>query len=104
MTSTVFTCLLFLAVVAATPTPRSMIVHGQREAPPSRFTSFGAPVRGTQLNLRVALKAVNLPGLETILYNVSTPEHTQYGRYLSADEVGFCIILRLFSYFTLMVQ
>ncbi|GJJ09797.1 hypothetical protein Clacol_004021 [Clathrus columnatus] len=42
------------------------------------------------LTLRMALKSNNLPGLETALYDVSTPGNRLYGQHLTKEEVeGF---------------
>ncbi|KIK69755.1 hypothetical protein GYMLUDRAFT_34144 [Collybiopsis luxurians FD-317 M1] len=75
-----------LVPVLATPTRRAMTVHEDRSTP-SSYASSGKPTDDTVLNLRLALTPVNMPGLETTLYDVSTPGSAKYGQHLSLDEV-----------------
>ncbi|KAF9063695.1 family S53 protease [Rhodocollybia butyracea] len=75
------------ALASVNPTRRATYVVEDRVAPPSSFASFGTPAAETRINLRVGLAAFNLLGLETALYDVSTPGSSKYGQHLSLDEV-----------------
>ena len=56
--------------VVAVPARRTMTVHEDRTLP-NTFVSSGKPAADTILNLRVGLTAVNMTGLETVLYGES---------------------------------
>lgn len=55
------------ALVLDTPIRRVMSVHEDRTLPVSSAAS-GKPAQDTILNFRVALTAVNMSGLEAVLY------------------------------------
>lgn len=67
-----FSCAVFVSAaltvsVLAMPTRRTMSVHEERTMPNS-FVASGKPTDDIILNLRAALTAVNMTGLETVLY------------------------------------
>ncbi|KAF9269034.1 family S53 protease-like protein [Marasmius fiardii PR-910] len=65
---------------------RPMVVHENRDAPPT-FARAGKPDASMNLNLRIALTPKDINGLEEALYQVSTPGNALYGQHLSLDQV-----------------
>lgn len=64
-----------------------LVVHDVRLVIPTGFAAIGLADPDQILNLRIALTQNNISGLETILYEVSTPGSPSYSKYLSKDEV-----------------
>lgn len=83
--SLVFTS--FIIASNATPLSRNLVVHERRGAVPDGFTTGSAAPPNQTLNLRVALVNSDISGLESKLYDVSTPGNSNYGKHLSKDEV-----------------
>lgn len=54
---------------------------------PSGFSNRGPAPSNTTLDLRFALRPNNLSGLETVLYDISNPDSSNYGKHLSRQEV-----------------
>ncbi|GJJ09773.1 hypothetical protein Clacol_003997 [Clathrus columnatus] len=86
-----FRALFFLVSILSTfakPTPRStLVVHERRDNVPKGFVMNGPAPDSTTLTLRMALASNNLPGLETALFDVSTPGNKLYGQHLTKEEV-----------------
>lgn len=82
-------CAAFVAIASASPTFNDLVVHEQRNGPPSGFVSKGAARADKVLNLRIALVQRDMSGLEERLYDVSTPGSPHYGQHLSKEEVRF---------------
>lgn len=80
---------LAISMAASIPTRRAMVVLESRELP-VYFEHAGAPNPETTLNLKIALTANDMAGLEQKLWDVSTPGNALYGQHLSFDEV--CIL------------
>ena len=78
---------VFASVAFANPTRRASAVFESRPAVPKSFASQGAPSPDTVINLKIGLAAKDWNGLETTLYQVSTPGSDTYGQHLSNDEV-----------------
>ncbi|KAF8516711.1 family S53 protease-like protein [Hysterangium stoloniferum] len=86
--SSLFLSLLSVfALVQASPARRDLVLHERRETVPSGFVENGPASPNTLLSLRMALVSNNLPGLETALFAVSTPDSAQYGQHLTKEEV-----------------
>lgn len=54
---------------------------------PSIFQTVGPVPNDWIIDFRVSLTSTNIAGLEKLLYEVSTPGSSDYGQYLSSDEV-----------------
>lgn len=90
--------LLLPAVSLGLPSRRDMQLHESRVGPPSGYTVRGPAAPDTVLTLHLALVQNNLTDLVDTLYEVSTPSSSNYGAYLSKEEVspnGFCITHKL---------
>lgn len=66
-----------------------LALHNQLASVPAGWTVTGTPSSTAELNLQIALKQQNIDLLETKLASVSTPGSTDYGKYMTADEVDF---------------
>lgn len=85
--SSAFVVFVFTSVALASPTRSALAVHEARQSVPQGFVSKGAPSADTVIHLKIGLTAKDLSGLETTLYEVSTPGSNTYGQHLSNDEV-----------------
>ncbi|EPT04644.1 hypothetical protein FOMPIDRAFT_38232 [Fomitopsis schrenkii] len=65
-----------------------MQLHESRVGPPSGYTVRGPAAPDTVLTLHLALVQNNLTDLVDTLYEVSTPSSSNYGAYLSKEEVS----------------
>lgn len=73
---------------SAKPTPGSDLIPPKpHDVIPEGFSLIGPAPPNSTLNLRMGLKYNNLPGLETALYDVSTPGNKLYGQHLTKEEV-----------------
>lgn len=80
---------LFLSsLIWGKPLASTMKVLGRREAPPAGFTLTEPASPDTILKLRIALAQSNPTGLEDALYDVSTPSSSNYGQFLTKEEVS----------------
>ena len=84
--------LAFLAVAlpfasATLLNARTMVLHERREAVPSGFVKVGAAPKQETLTLRLGLVQGDMSALEERLYAVSTPSSSEYGKFLSKEEV-----------------
>jgi tripeptidyl-peptidase-1 len=66
---------------------RGWHVHERRDDAPTGFTYTGPAQPDQVIQFRIALTQNNPNGLIQALYNVSDPDHPQYGQHLSEDEV-----------------
>jgi tripeptidyl-peptidase-1 len=67
---------------------RGWHVHERRDDAPTGFAYTGQAQPDQVIQFRVALTKSNPNGLIQALYNVSDPDHQQYGQHLSRDDVG----------------
>jgi len=74
-------------IVLASPTYRDFIVHERRDVAPKGFVHNGPAAATEMLNLRIALKSNDLPGLEKALMDVSTPSSALWRQFLTKEEV-----------------
>jgi tripeptidyl-peptidase-1 len=74
------------------PERRGWHIHERRDDAPTGFTYTGPAQPDQVIQFRVALTQNNPNGVIQALYNVSDPDHPQYGQHLSQDEV--CSLLR----------
>lgn len=72
---------------------RVMVLHQRRDSAPDGFVSQGPAPYNAILNLRFALAQNNFSGLESTLYDVSTPGSSRYKQFLSKEEVWGSTIL-----------
>ncbi|KAJ3786129.1 subtilisin-like protein [Lentinula aff. detonsa] len=54
---------------------------------PPGFTQVGTPSSETIIDIRIALKAADNEGLQSKLYEISTPGSASYGQYLTPDQI-----------------
>ncbi|KAJ3798851.1 family S53 protease-like protein [Lentinula aff. detonsa] len=73
------------SMAAGIPTRRAMVVHEQRDLP-AHFANSGTPSPDTPINLKIALTASDMAGLEEKFWDVSTPGNALYGQHLSFEE------------------
>jgi tripeptidyl-peptidase-1 len=64
-----------------------LVLHNQLANVPAGWALTGTPSSTSELNLQIALKQQNVDLLESKLASVSTPGSSEYGKYLTADEV-----------------
>ncbi|KAF8256819.1 peptidase S8/S53 domain-containing protein [Lactarius quietus] len=55
---------------------------------PDDWTNLGQPATDTTIDLHTALKAQNESALTDALYEVSSPDHSKYGKHLSKEQVA----------------
>lgn len=82
----------FAALASAKPTKSNLVLHESRDDVPHGWVATGAADPSTKLNLRLGLPSNNFAGLETALYEVSTPGSAKYGQHLSTAEVCYFIL------------
>ncbi|KZV69230.1 family S53 protease-like protein [Peniophora sp. CONT] len=66
---------------------RTMVLHERRETVPTGFVKVGAAPKQETLTLRLGLVQGDMSALEERLYAVSTPSSSEYGKFLSKEEV-----------------
>ncbi|KAJ3992371.1 Pro-kumamolisin, activation domain-containing protein [Lentinula boryana] len=76
---------LAFSVTSGAPSRRSMALLDQRELP-DYFAHAGTPSPDTLINLKIALTANSMPGLEQRFWDVSTPGNALYSQHLSFEE------------------
>ncbi|EMD36470.1 hypothetical protein CERSUDRAFT_156150 [Gelatoporia subvermispora B] len=81
----VLACLFSLTL--SKPAARNLLLHESLEGVPAGFQLVGPASPDTTLKMRVALVQSDPAGLETALYDVSTPSSANYGQHLSKSEV-----------------
>jgi len=80
--------LFFLPLLNAKPiSTRNTVVLERRESIPDGFVKVGPAPADQTLTLRLGLKSGNMEGLEQRLYAISTPSNSDYGKFLSQDEI-----------------
>jgi tripeptidyl-peptidase-1 len=76
------------AVVSANPLGhRTMAVHENRNAVPSRFVQSGSVPANKEITLRIALTSTDIAELEKTVYEISDPVNALYGQHLTPDQV-----------------
>ncbi|KAH9913287.1 subtilisin-like protein [Fomitopsis serialis] len=78
---------LVILTVFASPLTRNLQVHESRASAPGGYTLTGPAPPDTILSLRLALVQSDPAGLVDALYDVSTPNSTNYGNHLSKAAV-----------------
>ncbi|KAJ7573721.1 family S53 protease-like protein [Mycena floridula] len=89
-----------LAVVTASPSFHSWSLKDAHRTVPDGYSALAAPKPDTVIHLRIALRANDMAGLETVLYKVSTPGSSEYGQYLDyggASDAFYRDILELIA-------
>ena len=66
----------------------SMVQQHSRPGPPSGFVIDGPASSSESITLRIALANNNLEGLESKLLLISDPSSSEYGQFLTQDEVS----------------
>ncbi|KAE9405295.1 family S53 protease [Gymnopus androsaceus JB14] len=82
---------LSTTLAASIPAPRAMVVHEERELP-THFSLAGTPSPDTHINLKIALTATNMSGLEKVAWDVSTPGNSLYGQHLNYDQTRAYVV------------
>ena len=80
--------LLAAASALANPVNRDLQVHESRATAPAGYTLTGPAPSDAVLTLRLALVQSDAAGLVDALYDVSTPNSTNYGKHLSKEEAS----------------
>ncbi|KAJ6484685.1 family S53 protease-like protein [Mycena sanguinolenta] len=65
----------------------NMVVHESLAASPSSFVHKGAAAPTDMLTLRLALAPNNITGLQAKMASISDPSSSEYGKWLTGDEV-----------------
>ena len=83
-----YTVLLLGLATSALGAPRNT-AHVVKESIslPNGWVKHSAPSPNHVVSLRIGLPQPHFPTLEHILYEVSDPTHTRYGKHLSKEEV-----------------
>ena len=83
--------LLILAVLCAlvlsVPVPLTAMEHGSSIPVPSEWAEIGSVDYQQQRLFIIAVKQQNIDQLEHIFKQVSNPQHPNYGKYLTVDEI-----------------
>jgi tripeptidyl-peptidase I len=77
----------FVGLFALLTQAFGLVLHDQVAVVPAGWEVTGIPSSTSQLNLQVALKLSSLDSLESKLASVSTPSSSEYGKYMTAEEV-----------------
>ncbi|KAJ7176448.1 subtilisin-like protein [Mycena filopes] len=85
--STPFLLLSILWLASAGRTSNNLVLQGSLNTAPRGFANLGPVDDSFLLNLRFALPASDIPGLEQVLLDVSNPSSTNYGNHLSKTQV-----------------
>ncbi|KAJ3813799.1 peptidase S8/S53 domain-containing protein [Lentinula lateritia] len=85
LTATALLSLLPLQVFAGPSVLRSR--ESNFDVIPPGFTLIGIPPSDSVIDIRIALKAADNAGLQSRLYEVSTPGSASYGQYLTKDQI-----------------
>ena len=86
--------MLFRAICPALSIPLFLIisiravVHEQLAALPNGWKQVGTPADGDTMTLQIGLQQQNLDQLDSMIYEVSTPGSSSYGKYMDADDVA----------------
>lgn len=84
--------LSLVALSLATPVIHNLQVHESIGNAPTGFSLKGYASPATMLNLQVALVQNDLGGLIDKLTDISTPSSSNYGKWLSKEEVRIYLI------------
>ncbi|KAJ7595201.1 family S53 protease-like protein [Mycena floridula] len=84
---TILLCASTIFLVGAGPVRRALSVHDTRDAVPHGYTALRVPPDDTMVPLRIALTPKDMPGLTKVLYDVSTPGSSNYGNFLTLEEI-----------------
>ncbi|KZT71791.1 family S53 protease-like protein [Daedalea quercina L-15889] len=87
MLSSILLASWVFGMALASPLKRGLQAHESRAKPPGGYTLTGPAPSDTLLSLRLALVQNDAAGLVDTLYDVSIPSSTNYGGYLSKEEV-----------------
>ncbi|KZP29427.1 hypothetical protein FIBSPDRAFT_1038818 [Athelia psychrophila] len=79
---------VFFSTALGSPLSRDLAPHESLASVPNGYTSNGPAPADSMLNLRFNLAAGNISGLQSILYEISTPGNANYGNHLTRDELA----------------
>lgn len=85
LTATALLSLFPLQVFAGSSVLRSR--ESNFDVIPPGYSLVGTPPSDSVIDIRIALKAADNAGLQSRLYEVSTPGSASYGQYLTKDQV-----------------
>ncbi|KAF8259313.1 subtilisin-like protein [Lactarius quietus] len=86
--SIVLTASLSVLETSFTPRWEDVQVKHSWSLVPDDWTNLGQPATDTTIDLHIALKAQNESALTDALYEVSSPDHSKYGKHLSREQVA----------------
>lgn len=75
-----------LAVASQGKLTERLVVHEAR-ATPEGYALTGSAPADTVLNMRIAVKQVDIEGMQKVLMDVSTPGNAKYGQHLNKKQV-----------------
>ena len=84
-----------IPIAAASSLSSNLRVRSALKAVPSGFAFKESAADETVINLRFAIASKDIPGLHQTLYDISTPGNTNYGNWLTQDQVS---VMLLFSF------
>ncbi|KAL6720488.1 hypothetical protein ACLMJK_002412 [Lecanora helva] len=64
------------------------VIHEQLAAVPNGWAKVGAPADTDTITLQIGLTQQNMDKLDSMIYEVSTPGSTSYGKYMEGHEVA----------------
>ena len=76
-----------IPIAAASSLSSNLRVRSALKAVPSGFAFKESAADETVINLRFAIASRDIPGLHHTLYDISTPGNTDYGNWLTQDQV-----------------
>lgn len=78
---------LLAGLAAASPLQQDMVVKHALPAVPSGYEVKSAAPANLKINMQIGLKEQNLEKLQERLLEMSNPDHADYGKHMSRDEV-----------------
>ncbi|GJJ11841.1 hypothetical protein Clacol_006079 [Clathrus columnatus] len=79
--------LLLFSLIYSSPLQEQLVVHLQLDQVPDSYVQVGKPNSQDVIKFTIGLVSPNMSYLETKLYEISNPNHTDYGKYFSKEEV-----------------
>ena len=78
---------LAILSILSTLCSATMVVQHLRSTVPSGFVQGGPALSSESITIRMALASTNMDGLQQKLLTISDPANSEYGQWLTKDEV-----------------
>lgn len=78
---------LMVTLVAASPVVQDMVIKSALKAVPQGWELHSEPTAGHTINMHIGLKEENLDKLHNRLMEISHPDHPDYGKHMSKEEI-----------------